>query len=145
VLAVVGFARAIELLERGELVVPQALSSLRDELWLAIREQFPEALRNGSGSFLPNTLNVCFPGADASEAQGALAELGFSVAVGAAANRGSPSHVLTAMGLEAEHARASLRFSLGRSSSSESVRALVAALVQVLPSTAPNRTRDNPR
>jgi len=145
VLAVVGFARAIELLERGELVTPQALAALRDELWLGIRERFPQAQRNGAGSFLPNTLNVCFPGADACEAQGALAELGISVAVGAAASGASPSHVLTAMGLDPAHACASLRFSLGRSTTSESVRALLQALVDVLPGAIPNRAGEDRR
>jgi cysteine desulfurase len=133
VLAVAGFARAVELLERGELVSPQALAALRDELWLALRERFPAAQRNGAGSFLPNTLNVRFGGADACEAQAALAELGISVAVGAAASGGAPSHVLSAMGCDAAHARGSLRFSLGRSTSRESIRALVEALTQVLP------------
>ncbi len=145
VLAVVGFARAIELLERGELGSPQTLSALRDELWLALRERFPQALRNGAGSFLPNTLNVCFPGADAIEAQAALAELGVSVAVGAAAGGGAPSHVLTAMGLEPAHARASLRFSLGRSSTRESLRALVDALAQVLAPQTRNPAQETPR
>jgi cysteine desulfurase len=131
-LAVAGFARAVELYERGELASPQALAALRDELWLTLRERFPEAQRNGAGSFLPNTLNVCFPGADAGEVQAALAELGISVAVGAAAGGGAPSHVLCAMGLEPAQARASLRFSLGRSTTRESIQALVEGLAQAL-------------
>ncbi|MBK7645539.1 MAG: cysteine desulfurase [Planctomycetes bacterium] len=136
-LATVGFARALELLERGELVSPQALGALRDELWLAIRERFPCARRNGAGSFLPNTLNVCFPGASSSEAQAALAELGISVSSGASGGGANPSHVLCAMGLDARDAAASLRFTLGRSTTRESLRALVDALVQVLPGAAP--------
>ena len=145
VLAVVGFARAIELLERGELGSPQTLASLRDELWAALRERFPQALRNGSGACLPNTLNVCFPGADAAEAQAALAELGISVAVGAAAGGGAPSHVLSAMGCDAAHARASLRFSLGRSTTRASLHALVDALALVLARPDPERARETHR
>ena len=141
-LSVAGFARAVELLERGELVAPGSLAALRDELWLGLQERFPRAERNGSGSFLPNTLNVCFPGSDACELQAALAELGFSVAVGAAAGGGAPSHVLTAMGCDEARARASLRFSLGRSTSRESVRALLDALTQVLPPSARRRTAE---
>ncbi len=145
VLAVVGFARAIELSERGELGAPPALAALRDELWLAIRERFPQVLRNGAGSFLPNTLNVCFPGADACEVQAALAELGISVAVGAAAGGGAPSHVLSAMGLDAAHARASLRFSLGRSTTRESLGALVEALASVLAQPSAKRPQERSR
>jgi len=144
-LAVAGFARALELLERGELVSPQALAALRDELWLAIRERFPAAQRNGSGSFLPNTLNVCFPGADALEAQAALCELGISVAVASAAGGASPSHVLTAMGCDARHALGSLRFSLGRSTTRESLRVLLDALAEVLPERPHERNPETPR
>lgn len=145
VLAVVGFARAIELHERGELGAPQAFAALRDELWAALRARFGQALRNGEGAFLPNTLNVCFPGADAAEAQAALAELGISVAVGAAAGGCSPSHVLTAMGCDAAHARASLRFSLGRSTTRASLDALVEALAQVLARPAADRAQERRR
>ena len=144
-LAIVGFARAMELLERGELVSPQTLGASRDELWSSIRERFPAARRNGAGSFLPNTLNVCFPGSDAAEAQARLAELGISVAVGAAAGGAPPSHVLSAMGLSPEDARGSLRFSLGRSTSRESIRALVAALAEVLARPDADPERKTPR
>jgi len=43
-----------------------------------------------------------------------------------------PSHVLSAMGLSAERARASLRFSLGRSNTVEQVDALVEAVAQAV-------------
>jgi cysteine desulfurase len=39
-----------------------------------------------------------------------------------------PSHVLTAIGLTADRARASIRFSLGHSNTAEQVDALVEAL-----------------
>ena len=41
---------------------------------------------------------------------------GFAVSTGAACSSGAiaPSHVLTAMGLHADRARSSMRFSLGR-------------------------------
>jgi len=39
-----------------------------------------------------------------------------------------PSHVLTAMGMSPERARASIRFSLGRSNTIEQVNALIGAV-----------------
>jgi cysteine desulfurase len=39
-----------------------------------------------------------------------------------------PSHVLTALGLSADRARSSLRFSLGRTTTAEQVDALVDAV-----------------
>ena len=55
---------------------------------------------------------------------------GFAVSTGSACSSGAitPSHVLTAMGLSADRARSSLRFSLGRSNTAEQVDALVDAL-----------------
>ena len=48
---------------------------------------------------------------------------GLSVSTGAACSSGAiePSHVLTAMGLPPERARASIRFSLGKQNTSEDI------------------------
>ena len=55
---------------------------------------------------------------------------GFAVSSGSACSSGSvePSHVLLAIGLGAERARASIRFSLGRSNTAEQVDALIEAV-----------------
>ncbi|HTF91048.1 MAG TPA: cysteine desulfurase family protein [Planctomycetota bacterium] len=124
----VAFARAIELLGEGALGTPARIGGLRDQLWTLLREKFPLAQRNGSGACLPNTLNVCFPGADAAELVQSLGARGISVSAGAAGARGETSHVLEAMGLGGERARSSLRFSLGVHSTLAGVRALADAL-----------------
>jgi cysteine desulfurase len=56
---------------------------------------------------------------------------GFAVSSGSACSSGSvePSHVLLAIGLSAERARASIRFSLGRSNTVEQIDALIEAVV----------------
>jgi cysteine desulfurase len=55
---------------------------------------------------------------------------GFAVSSGSACSSGSvePSHVLLAIGLAPERARASIRFSLGRSNNEEQVDALIDAV-----------------
>ena len=55
---------------------------------------------------------------------------GFAVSTGSACSSGAvtPSHVLTAIGLPADRARASIRFSLGRSNTAEQVDALLDAV-----------------
>ena len=61
-----------------------------------------------------------------------------AVAAGSACSSGdpTPSHVLVAMGLDADVARGALRVSLGPETSAEDVDAFVAALGQVLPEAA---------
>lgn len=108
------------------------LGRLRDRLWEGILEVDARCQRNGSGPCLPNTLSVAFPGRCGAELQEALGALGFSVAAGAAASNGAASHVLVAMGLGAERARSTLRFSLGAFHERESVERLLAALREVL-------------
>ena len=55
---------------------------------------------------------------------------GFAVSTGAACSSGAiaPSHVLMAIGLSSDRARASMRFSLGRSNTTGEVDGLVEAI-----------------
>ena len=59
---------------------------------------------------------------------------GVAVSTGAACSSGAiePSHVLTAMGLSADRARASLRFSLGKQNTSEDVDQLLSVLPETV-------------
>ena len=105
-----------------------AIAALVELLWerlcAAARGVGVALRRNGGAPALPNTLSVAFAGLDAADLQARLGVHGFSVAAGAAASNGRPSHVLEAMGA-ADLARSTLRFSLGS--------ALVAALTAELP------------
>jgi cysteine desulfurase len=72
---------------------------------------------NGEGaSRVSNTTNVFFDYIDGEALVIALDLKGLAVSTGAACSSGAiePSHVLTAMGVTADRARASLRFSLGK-------------------------------
>ena len=73
---------------------------------------------------------MCFDGIEGEALVIALDLRGFAVSTGAACSSGAvaPSHVLTAIGLPPERARASMRFSLGRGNTAEQVDALVEAL-----------------
>jgi cysteine desulfurase len=85
----------------------------------------PEQKGNGSGLPLrvPNTSNIYFEGIDGEALVIALDLKGLAVSTGAACSSGAiePSHVLMAMGMPAEQARASVRFSLGKMNSAEDV------------------------
>ena len=111
----------IEGFERGD---DKKMSSLRDRLQQGIRAQVEEAGVNGDGApRVPNTTNIYFDHIEGESLVIALDLKGLAVSTGSACSSGAiePSHVLTAMGLRAARARASIRFSLGKQNTAEDV------------------------
>jgi cysteine desulfurase len=109
----------------------ERLAMLRDRLENAVLERIPGTGINGSRwNRVPNTTNLYFDGIDGEAMVIALDLRGFAVSTGAACSSGalSPSHVLKAIGLSDDRARASMRFSLGRANTAEQVDALVEAI-----------------
>ena len=108
-----------------------SIAALRDRLEAAVLDRIPGTGVNGArASRVPNTTNIYFDGIDGEALVIALDLAGFAVSTGSACSSGAvtPSHVLTAMGVRAERARASIRFSLGASNTLEQVDALTNAL-----------------
>jgi cysteine desulfurase len=125
------FGCAAELAGEGLAAESIRVGELRDRLESAILERIPRSGINGSRrARTPNTTNIHFDNLEGEALLIALDLRGFAVSSGAACSSGAvdPSHVLTAIGLSAERARASIRFSLGRSNTVEQVDALVEAL-----------------
>jgi cysteine desulfurase len=100
------------------------MASLRDRLESAILHGVEAAGVNGDGANrVPNTSNIHFDFIEGEALIIALDLKGLAVSTGAACSSGAiePSHVLTAMGLRPDRARASIRFSLGKQNSAEDV------------------------
>ena len=115
---IVGLGRAAQLakegLDRGD---DRKMAALRDRLQEGILAQVEEAGVNGEGApRVPNTTNIHFDHIEGESLVIALDLKGLAVSTGAACSSGAiePSHVLIAMGLRTEQARASIRFSLGK-------------------------------
>ena len=128
---VAALGAAAELAARHLAADAERLANLRDRLECAVLDRIQGTGINGARwGRTPNTSNIYFDGIDGEALVIALDLRGFAVATGAACSSGAltPSHVLTAIGLASERARASMRFSLGRSNTAEQVDALVAAL-----------------
>ncbi|GAA4921061.1 cysteine desulfurase [Stackebrandtia albiflava] len=107
------------------------LTSLRDELIARVREAVPDAVLNGAETDrLPGNAHFSFPGCEGDALLMLLDAAGVECATGSACSAGvaQPSHVLLAMGASVPHARSSLRFTLGHTSTREDVDALIAAL-----------------
>jgi cysteine desulfurase len=109
------------------------LSGLRDRLEAGILTRVPACGVNGVRSpRTPNTTNIYFDGVEGEAIVISLDLKGFAASSGSACSSGAvePSPVLLAMGLAPERARASLRFSLGRSNDEEQVDALIVAVTE---------------
>ncbi|PYV92093.1 MAG: cysteine desulfurase NifS [Acidobacteria bacterium] len=115
---IVGLGRAAELAAEGFTNGSiEKMRALRDRLEKAVLAELGSAGVNGEGaSRVSNTTNVFFDYIDGEALVIALDLKGLAVSTGAACSSGAiePSHVLTAMGVTADRARASLRFSLGK-------------------------------
>jgi cysteine desulfurase len=72
---------------------------------------------------VPNTTNIRFEHVEGESMVIALDLKGLAVSTGAACSSGAiePSHVLIAMGLRKDEARASIRFSLGKQTTEEDI------------------------
>lgn len=137
VAAIAGMAVAAECAVRevaeGGVAVRQA--DLRDRLWQGILALDPTAVWNAHAvSLIANTLNVSFPGCDGETLLMALDLEGVGASSGSACMVGSiqASHVLLAMGVPEETARATVRFSLGRPTTQEEIDTAIIALGRVL-------------
>lgn len=117
---IVGLGKAAEIAKSSLNEESKRLKSLRDKLELGILEIEGTILNAGQSQRLDHVSNISFQGI---EGEDLLRELNHQVAVssGSACTSISPkpSHVLAAMGIDADLGRASVRFSLGRMTTNE--------------------------
>ncbi len=132
VLLAVGLGAACEL-ARDWIGRPD-VQALRDRFWELLQERFgARVVLNGHPSRrLPNTLNVSFTGHVGAEILARLPAVAAST--GSACHEGavSVSPVLAAMGVPAEVARGAVRFSLGRTTTSEEIEEVARRLSRLL-------------
>lgn len=131
-------------LDRGD---DRSLAALRDKLERGILAQVEETGVNGEGARrVPNTTNIHFDHIEAESLVIALDLKGLAVSTGSACSSGAieASHVLVSMGLPADRARASIRFSLGKQTAEEEIDLalqLVPGCVARLRELSPRHTR----
>lgn len=118
----IGFMVALTRAEKRRRSEVERLTLVRNEMKKTLEDRFPEMIVSGNPKYqLPNFLHVSFPGIDAERVLFTLESKGILIATGSAcaANKGTRSHVLTAIGLAPEVADGSLRISLGKESNQE--------------------------
>lgn len=140
VAAIVGMARAAELVIRNIEAEQTREAILRDRLWTGLQSAFPAAVLNGHPTErLANTLNVSFPGLDGEALLINLDLEGVCASSGSACMVGSimASHVLLAMGVAPEIAQATVRFSLGKETTEAEIDAAILAMPRIVSRLAP--------
>lgn len=132
---IIGLAAALEIAQRDRVAESKRLKKIQENTITKLLAAVPGVIVNGSfqrlsakadpkqvrraalaGHRLPNNLHISLPGQDNERLMMALDEAGIQVAAGSACSASSqePSHVLQAIGLSDQLARASLRITMGR-------------------------------
>jgi cysteine desulfurase len=135
---IVGLGKAAELaiagFERGD---DHKMATARDRLERELLKIEATGLNGGSNGEIarvPNTTNIYFDGIEGESLVIALDLKGLAVSTGAACSSGAiePSHVLTAMGLRSDRAKASIRFSLGKQTTAEDIEFALAIVPETV-------------
>ncbi len=138
--AIAGLAAAVELSVKHQAEHAARVGALRDDLVRRVIQAVPDAhlhgapLDGGVAARLPGNAHLGFPECEGDSLLMLLDARGIECSTGSACSAGVPqaSHVLLAMGCTEEQARHSLRFSLGHTSTSADVDALVDAIGPVV-------------
>ncbi len=140
---IVGLGKAVEVRARDMMDEAVRVTALRDRLWNSVRRRIPEVRLDGHPTErLPGTNNIAFRHVESESIVLGLDLKGVAVSAGSACTAGhvEPSHVLVALGLPLDWAMGAVRFSLGRTTTTEDVdyvidclEPLVSKLRQALP------------
>lgn len=131
--AIAAFATAGALAAERRGTFAGEVGALRDSLVRQVLAAVPDALLNGDpdpAGRLPGNAHFTFPGCEGDALLLLLDAQGIACSTGSACTAGvaQPSHVLLAMHQPATHARATLRFSLGHTTTAAEVAALASAI-----------------
>jgi cysteine desulfurase len=132
---IVGLGKAAELAKKNLESERKHLWTLTEKIRVGIQEKIEFVRQNGHPEQrLPGTLNFSFEFIEGESLILSLDMHGICVSTGSACTSGSlePSHVLTAMGLSAEIAHGSVRFSLGRDNTQEEIDYVLEVLPNVV-------------
>ncbi len=134
---IVGFAFALEKMEKNREKENKRLKDLRDYTIDRILNEIPKSYLNGGREKrLANNINVSFDDIEGEAMLIRLDQEGIAVSTGSACSSHSlePSHVLTAIGLKPEQAHGSLRITLGKSTTKEDLEYTLNKLKEIIKS-----------
>ncbi|MER2529344.1 MAG: aminotransferase class V-fold PLP-dependent enzyme [Candidatus Competibacter denitrificans] len=113
------------------------LQALRDRLWHGLSKLDGTVLNGHPTRHWPGILNVSFAGITAEALLAAVPDIAVSTGSACTSATAEASHVLRAMGCDAERARGAIRFSLGRFTTCEEIDYTIQVVIEAV-----NRLRD---
>ena len=128
VAGIVGLGKASELAQKNIDIHIQNLKELREYYLEQVRKRISKIRINGAlNARLPGNSNISFEGINGSDLLLELDNVGICASSGSACNsaEGSPSHVLSAIGLGGKEAKSALRVTFGEFNTKEEVDYLV--------------------
>ncbi len=130
---IVGLGMAAQIARREQDADAERLAVLRDRFEAAVCAAVPGTVVNAADApRLPNTTSLRFQGTRAGQLLPVLHGVAASAGSACHAHSDEPSHVLRAMGLTEDQARASVRFSLGRPTTEAEVDAAVERVAEAV-------------
>ena len=132
---IVGLAKALEMAVANMKEEWNREETLRNYFEDEVSKRIPEIKINGKGARrLPGTSSITFKYLEGESMLLNLSLKGIAVSSGSACSSDSlqPSHVLLAMGIPAEYAHGTLRFSLSKYTTKEEIDYTIEALVEII-------------
>ena len=129
---IIGLGKAAEIALKEQQEDQKRIEVLRNKLEKGLL-QFEGSFVNGNTeNRIYNTSNICFPGVNSEQLILALGNISVSNGASCSAVTSEPSHVLKAMGLSDEEALNSIRFSLGRFTTSEEIDVAIEQVLELV-------------
>ncbi|CAM3401823.1 cysteine desulfurase family protein [Flavobacterium chungbukense] len=131
VTGIIGLGKAAEIAVNELEKDSNRIKILRDKLEKGLL-QFEGSFVNGNiENRIYNTSNICFPGVNSEQLILGLGNISVSNGASCSAVTSKPSHVLKAMGLSDEEALSSIRFSLGRFTTSDEIEIAIEQVFKI--------------
>ncbi len=130
----IGLSVALDIAQTDRKEAIIKAGALRDELQRRLSETPNIAINGNLKKRLPNNLHVSWPGVDGERLLMQLDEVGIMASTGSAcaANKGTASHVLQAIGLDDASIQGSLRLTIGRKTTAKDIERVAASIVNIL-------------
>jgi cysteine desulfurase len=129
---IIGLGKSCEIAQAEMQIDSERIGKLRDHLENELLK-LEGAFVNGSTEHrLYNTTNICFPGANSEKLILALGNIAVSSGSACSAVTTEPSYVLKELGLSDTHALSSIRFSLGRFTTSEDIESTIIKMTELV-------------